>query len=87
MNHITGVYLFVSVDPNGNEGIMFMKRPEGQMPLMAANRALFLKLLPIAQEAAKKKGRIVKIVRLDHRVDYGRIGIDGSVRFFEEGET
>ncbi len=83
VRQIERMFLFTTLDPvTGNEGVLFMKRPEGQMPLIAADIVLFHKLLPLAQAAAKKKRHIVKIVCLSQRAEIGRIGIDGSVNLF-----
>lgn len=59
---IEHIWAFLSVDENGEEGVIAFRDGDTQMPMIAANEARLDDLLPIAQ-----------LVRFDQRTDLGVI--------------
>lgn len=60
---IEAVWLFISMDDDGDEGIPAMMGPDGVwLPLLAADRQRVDDLRPMAQEVATASGREVRLV-------------------------
>lgn len=69
---LTELYVFVSVDSNGNEGILGAPLPgiQGTMPLVAMSKQLAMNVLrPIAKEMGERSGKKVKLLKLTNRED------------------
>lgn len=64
---IKEVWVFASVDTDGNEGVCGAKFGDTFMPLVAADAARLRGFYPIAQQIAKLTGRHVRMVRLSVR--------------------
>jgi len=59
--HITNVWLFVSVDTDGDEGICAFRGTDGWMPMVAADERRLHQLIPIAQELANARGVKIEV--------------------------
>jgi hypothetical protein len=65
---IDQVWVFVSVDDDGNEGVCAAPMlGMGVVPLIAADEARLASLLPVAQRIATMSGKTVKLVKLSTR--------------------
>ena len=71
---IEALYAYVSVDENGNEGILGAGMPNGMfMPLVGADKDLIEKCRSIAEKIGKASKMKIKLIKLTHREDLGEI--------------
>jgi len=70
MLRIDSVWMAVSVDDDGTEGICAFLGPTGWMPLLAADEARLPFIRETAEFIAKREQRLVRIVRMDHRSEF-----------------
>lgn len=68
---IEEVYCYVSVDENGNEGIvaqtMELAGSTVMMPFVAADRVMRDRLDPLAKQIQKKTGKKIRLLRMTSR--------------------
>ena len=71
---IDSCWMAVSVDDDGTEGLcaVFMGERYGWMPLLAADEARLPFILEKAEEIAKTRQQLVRIVRLTTREEVGK---------------
>ncbi|MHC2536962.1 hypothetical protein [Bradyrhizobium diazoefficiens] len=76
--HIDAVWAFVSVDPNGEEGVAAAEMDLGHgpfmMPLIAADEARLKNLLPIARDLHAVTGMRMKLIKFATREEIMEIG-------------
>jgi hypothetical protein len=72
---IDGVWAYLSVDADGNEGVCAAPIGPGGMcvPLIAADEARLKSLTPIAEQLAKFTGMTIKLVRFGTREELREI--------------
>lgn len=63
------VTCFVSVDKDGNEGIMGANTEMGFIPLIGADEERIKSLYPIAKQISKLAGVPFKVIQLNTRAD------------------
>lgn len=66
---ISKVTAFVSVDKDGNEGVMGMNTSMGWMPFIGADEERLTQLYPIAKEMSEKFNVPFKVIQLTNRYD------------------
>jgi hypothetical protein len=65
---IDEMYAYVAVDPDDNtEGIVSFFGGLGNMPMVSADMENVEGLRPIAEEAAKQSGAVIRLVRFTNR--------------------
>lgn len=65
---IERIITFVSVDKNGNEGILGMQLPNGNwLPMIEADDARIESYTPYAEQVARETGMQVSLIRFDNR--------------------
>lgn len=62
------LYAFLSVGPDGDEGVAAFIAPHGWMPMVAANEERLTQLRPIAQQLATLSGQMIRLVRFEDRI-------------------
>lgn len=70
---ITNLWAFTQVGADDQEGICAFMTDRGWMPMIASDRVRLDQLRPIAQQIAKKTGRVVKLVQVSTRTDLEEI--------------
>jgi len=69
-NKINSVYVFISEDKDGDEGICaFHTASFGWMPMVAANKEILESLRPIAKDLATVQKSKIKLIELNRRTD------------------
>jgi len=58
---ITKVWIFVSVDEDGDEGVCAFMGSQGWMPMVAADEKRLHSLIPVAQEIADARGVKIEV--------------------------
>ena len=66
---ISNVYLFVAVDPNGNESVPAISEGDVFMPLMATDPARVDELREIAKQMSRESGQRITLCRFSVRED------------------
>lgn len=66
---IESISAFISVDENGEEGILAQKIGGSWMPFIMADETRLLEMKPLAESIAQKQPQPIKLVRFTHRVD------------------
>lgn len=74
MPRIDEIWVFISEDAPGEEGIIGAKLGENWVPFVAADRERVESLKPIAREIGKITERKVKLVKFSNRTDVETIG-------------
>lgn len=71
MPRINGVWAYLSVDADGNEGVCAAPIGPGGMcvPLIAADEERLKSITPIAEQIARITGMTIKLVRFGERED------------------
>lgn len=64
---IDEVWVFVSLDENGDEGVCGFMGPSGWMPMVAADAARLAVVYPLAQDLVDRFGAAVQLIRLSNR--------------------
>ena len=70
---IDSVWVFVSRDENGNEGVMAFHNSVGMMPMLTTDEEMVESLKPIAKEMAKHTSKKIHLVKMTSRVEMGEI--------------
>lgn len=70
---IDRVWAFVSVDADGNEGVLAATIGDTVYPLMGADEARVASLRSLAEGIAKQAGMTVKLLRFDTRTELDTI--------------
>jgi hypothetical protein len=68
--HIDAIWVFVSSDKDGNEGVIAIETAAGMMPLIAADEDRLKSLRPIAKQVAAGRaatGKEVKLIKFTMR--------------------
>lgn len=66
--HINEVWAFLSVDKDDNtEGIIAMHSPMGPLPMIAADAARLMSLLPEVEKMVQQSGVTVRLVKFTNR--------------------
>ena len=71
-NHLLSideVYVFISKDEKGNEGVIGQKIGDSWMPFVAADKARLDALILMARELAKHTNKKIKLIKLTKRED------------------
>ena len=66
---ISDLWVFLSIDARGNEGVCGAHTPLGWTPLVTADPKLLDQLRPMAREIAQRTGLRVRMVRFTQRVE------------------
>lgn len=70
MPRIDRVWVYLSVDSDGNEGMCATWLPNGMpLPLIAADQERLISLTPIAEDLAKATGMKIVLVEFTGRVE------------------
>lgn len=77
---IDAVWMFISVDEAGNEGVCAGPMPglPGPIPLIAADEARLVSLIPMAEELARLSKMRIRLIKLSMRTELLVIGPDGK---------
>jgi hypothetical protein len=80
--HIDDLWLFVSIDDKGNEGVCAapLAGPGSLVPLVAADEARLKSLLPVARQIARGSGKTVKLIKFSTRSEIMAIAPDGMTQ-------
>ena len=66
---IDEIWAWVSQDDAGNEGIISVSSPAGQLPLIAADKERLKSLRPIIRELYGKTKKKIVLIKLSQRTD------------------
>lgn len=67
--HIDEIWAFISVGPDGEEGVCAVQMGDTMMPLIAADETRLADLRPFAEVLAAIDGSPITLARFGHRVD------------------
>lgn len=79
---ISDIYAYLSVDEDGNEGLIGELINGAWMPFVACDKARLDSLEPIAQRVAQRTGRPVRLIHLSTRTEIKTLdpsGVSASV--------
>lgn len=71
---INEMYVFVSRDDDGNEGVVAVGSSMGMMPLIAADKERLKYLIPIARDMVGKSKKKIVLLRFHTREEVEVIG-------------
>lgn len=73
--YIGEIYMFISEDEKGNEGVCAFRSPEGWVPMIACDEDRFNQLLGKAKVMAKDGSpQKIKLVKFSQRTELGEVG-------------